>query len=150
MSMPEITPALPGDAAALALLLSRDPDANGCALRPPSPAWKGGHVSHGDEPLAYLRRRIALGGVRIARTNGRPAGFIDRTGDDILSLYIAPDARRRGLGRALVAEAKEASARLTHRSVAADTATRAFWAAQGFATAPGQTTSDIRLIWRLI
>lgn len=91
VSMPEITPALPVMPLHLARFSSAVTQMPTAAPYGPLPLLgKGRHVSHGDEPLAYLRRRIALGGVHVAGTNGRPAGFIDRTGDDILSLYIAP------------------------------------------------------------
>jgi GNAT superfamily N-acetyltransferase len=145
----EITPALPADAAALILLLSRD-ETNGCHHPPPcGEGWDGAQP---DVALNHLRRRIALGTLRIARFHGRPAGFIDRTGENILSLYIAPHARRHGLARALVADAKEATSRLTATCPAEDSAARAFWAAQGFAPATlaaGQpdAASLSRLIW---
>jgi GNAT superfamily N-acetyltransferase len=148
---PEITPALPADAAALALLLLTDT----CALRPPPPrgeGWGGGQPGVSTDPLPHLRRRIALGTLRIVRLHGRPAGFIDRVGEEILSLCIAPMARRHGLARALVAEAKEATPRLTATCPRKDSATLAFWAAQGFVPAAptkGQpdTSPTVRLIW---
>lgn len=139
---PEIAPALPGDAATLALLLRHDPVAGDC------PLWPG--IT--DDPLPHIRHRIALGGVRIVHVKGRPAGFIDCAGAEILSLYIAPHARRHGLARGLVAEAKEAAPRLTAICPREDDAARAFWAAQGFApatAAAGQpdAASLSRLIW---
>lgn len=140
---PEITPALPADAPALARIL-------GDWVR--EAGWMP--VLHSrDEDLAHLRRRITLGGVRIARLQGRPAGFIDRAGDEIVSLYVTPHARRHGLGRALVAEAKEAAPRLTLWTFQANAPARAFWAAQGFAEAETTDGSnderlpDVRLIW---
>ncbi len=140
---PEITPALPGDAPALARIL-------GDWVR--ETGWMP--VLHSrDENLAHLRRRITLRGVRIARLHGHVAGFIDRTGDEILSLYVAPHARRHGLGRALVAEAKEGAPRLTLWTFQANSPARAFWSALGFAEAATTDGSndeglpDVRLIW---
>ncbi|MBL4926748.1 GNAT family N-acetyltransferase [Tabrizicola sp. KVB23] len=144
----EITPALPGDAPALARIL-------GDWVR--ETGWM--RVLHSrDEDLAHLRRRIALGGVRIVHLKGRPAGFIDRAGAEILSLYITPHARRQGLGSALLAEAKEAAPRLTLWTFQANTPARTFWAAQGFVEAESTSGQndvdrndeglpDIRLTW---
>lgn len=140
---PLITPALPADAPALARIL-------GDWVR--ETGWMPLLHSR-DDDLAHLRRRIARGGVRVAWLNGRAAGFLDREGETVAGLYLAPFARRHGLGRALVAEAKAAAPRLTLWCFRANAPARAFWAAQGFAA--GETTDgandeglpDIRLIW---
>ena len=141
--LPEITPALPGNAPVLARIL-------GDWVR--ETGWMPLLHSR-DDDLAHLRRRIAIGGVRLVQLNGRTAGFIDRQGAEILSLYLAPFARRHGLGRALVAEAKEAMPRLTLWTFQANTSARAFWSAQGFVeteTTDGRNDEglpDVHLIW---
>lgn len=142
--LPEITPALPGDAADLARIL-------GDWLR--ETGWMPLLHSRADD-LAHLSRQIARGGVRVVWWQGRPAGFLVRQGEEISALYLAPFARRHGLGRALVAEAKAQAPRLSLWCFQANTAARAFWAAMGFAEAArtdGQDNAeglpDIRLIW---
>ncbi len=142
--LPDITPALPGDAPALARLLGDWTRETG---------WMP--VLHGrEDDLAHLRRRIARGGVRVVWWQRRAAGFLDRQGDEISALYLAPFARRHGLGRALVAEAQASAPRLSLWCFQANDPARAFWAAMGFAEAArtdGQDTAeglpDIRLIW---
>ncbi len=91
----------------------------------------------------------------VLRVTGRPAlGFLARSGPEVNALYLAPEARRRGFGRALMAEAMRAEDHLYLWSFAANLPARAFYAALGFHET-GRTDGrdneeclpDIRLEW---
>lgn len=89
------------------------------------------------EDIACAGEMIDRGWVRVAEigpaAGGRVAGFIARDGAAIHALYVAPDARRRGIGTALLAEAQAAADALELETFEANAAARAFYAAQGFA-----------------
>ncbi len=70
--------------------------------------------------------------VTVADRDG-VVGFIALGDSHVDGLYLAPAARRQGVGTALIATAKAASpAGLTLHTFVANTAARAFYAAQGF------------------
>ncbi|MBR9763197.1 MAG: GNAT family N-acetyltransferase [Rhodobacteraceae bacterium] len=81
--------------------------------------------------LNGLRRRDTL---RMVRHGGRITGFLARRDGLILALYVSPGARRRGLGRALLREAKAQTAALSIWTPQDNAVARRFYAAEGFVT----------------
>lgn len=105
-----------------------------------------------EEDLWFVGHLRDRGTLRVA---GRPSlGFLARRGQEIDALFLAPDARGRGIGRALVDEAKAAEEALTLWSFQANAPARAFYAAMGFretARTEGDNEAglpDVRLEWR--
>jgi ribosomal protein S18 acetylase RimI-like enzyme len=100
--------------------------------------------------LGLLRQRGLL------RVSGDPAlGFLARQGGKIDALYLAPAARRQGLGRALLAEAMRDEPVLTLWTFQANHPARAFYSALGFeeiargdGSGNDEALPDIRLQWR--
>lgn len=113
------------------------------------------------EDLGFLHQLFARATLRVV---GRPAlGFLARQDGEegggeevgeVLALYLAPEARGRGLGRALMAEAMAAEPALRLWTFAANAPARAFYAALGFVETGGtpgdndEGLPDIRLEWR--
>ena len=82
-------------------------------------------------------------------------GFLARDGETVSALYLAPLARRRGVGAALVKAARAGRSRLEVWTWGANAAALAFWQAQGFrivATTEGGEDAggmpDLNLEWR--
>lgn len=106
------------------------------------------------DDLRTLRQMIGLGLVRVARVRGRIVGFIVREESRIHALYVAPRWRGRGVGHALLSEAKDAVAALDLWVLVANATARAFYLAEGFAEAEFTTGGgndeglpDILMIW---
>lgn len=107
-----------------------------------------------DEDEGFLRHLIASRTVRVARTGGRPVGFLARQGGEVEALYIAPGERGRGIGSALVDEAK-AQGHLGLWTFQANSRAIAFYRRHGFAEVTRTDGSrneerlpDLRLEWR--
>lgn len=107
-----------------------------------------------DEVVGFCRTMIERGWVTVAQDHGRVVGFLARDRDEVCSLYLASDAQGRGFGRALLAQAKEVSSRLTLRTFEANAAAQRFYDRQGFieiARSDGATNeeglSDITYQW---
>ena len=107
----------------------------------------------GDD-LRMMTRITRRGWVRLVRDHKGPAAFIARDGQMIHALYVHPRARRSGLGRRLIDEAKAGSDRLEIWTLQANRDARAFYAAQGFSEAgrsDGRSNDeylpDIRMVW---
>lgn len=105
------------------------------------------------EDLGFLTHLHARGTLRCV--GDPPLGFLARQGGEIDALYLAPQARGRGLGCALLAEAMAAEPRLTLWTFQANTAARAFYARMGFteiARTDGagndERLPDVQLEWR--
>ena len=100
----------------------------------------------------FLGELFRLSTLRVV---GRPAlGFLARQGADVDALYLAPEARRKGLGRALIHDAMAAEPVLRLWAFEANRKARAFYAVLGFVEV-GRTEGDndeglpdIRLEWR--
>ncbi|MDT8327058.1 MAG: GNAT family N-acetyltransferase [Roseovarius sp.] len=107
------------------------------------------------EDLFTFLRVIHRGWVRVM-TDGRcVVGFIVRDAQRIHALYVHPDCRNRGVGRALLADAKADMDALDLWVVEANTGAQAFYAANGFvetARSPGygndENLPDILMIWQ--
>ncbi|MEO0938737.1 MAG: GNAT family N-acetyltransferase [Pseudomonadota bacterium] len=105
----------------------------------------------GAEDIAHCGQMIDRGWVTVA--GARPQGFIARDGATIHALYVAPGARGRGLGAALLAAA-QAEARLELWTFQANTRAQRFYERNGFIEAErtdGQGNDeglpDIRYVW---
>ena len=88
----------------------------------------------------------------MAREPG-PVGFLARSGEDIPALYLAPAARGRGIGKALLDRAKVAAPRLCLWTFRDNVGARAFYEREGFreiARTEGENDEglpDVRLQW---
>lgn len=104
--------------------------------------------------LHVMARITRRGWVRVIFDARGPAAFIARDGAWIHALYVHPRAQGRGLGRALLNDAKRSEATLNLHVVEVNHPARAFYAAQGFTEyARGyglgndENLADIHLIW---
>ena len=87
-------------------------------------------------PLDDLLRPGLGDGAGLGADPARPsgvAGFIIRDGTRVHALYVAPDRRGQGIGRALLAEAKTRAEMLDLWVLAGNLPARAFYLAQGSA-----------------
>ena len=91
--------------------------------------------------LGDLRRRVAedLGRIQVAPGEDGVAGFVTVHDDEVEQLYVAPDARGRGVAGRLLDHAEQVIAERHDRAwlavVAANRRARAFYARQGWADA---------------
>lgn len=139
---PVIGRAAPGDAAAMGDVLSDWLEAT---------PWMPKLHSR-DEDAAFCGRLVATTEVWVARA---PAvvGFLARDVGEVRALYIAAEARRQGVGRALLAQAQHGRAELSLWTFAANREARAFYARAGFREVGGTAGDneaglpDIRLRW---
>ncbi|MEM6325012.1 MAG: GNAT family N-acetyltransferase [Pseudomonadota bacterium] len=139
-----IEPARPSDAARLATIM-------GDWVR--ETAWMP-VVHTRDQDLAHCQALIARFTVTVGRAFGRAQGFLARDGAMVLALYLAPKARRRGLGRRLLDHARQQTGRLELWCFAANTDALRFYAHLGLVEVErtdgagnDEKLPDIRLIW---
>ncbi len=112
------------------------------------------------EDLWFVGELVRLSTVRVAagKAAGEPRcavlGFLSRQGAEVDALYLTPQARRQGLGRALIADAMATEPVLRLWTFQANATARAFYAALGFVEI-GRTDDDndeglpdVRLEWR--
>lgn len=139
-----IRPAHDPDASALATILSDWVDATPWMPRLHTRA----------EDLAFVSSLVSAGQVMIAEHDGQPAGYLARDGEEIRHLYVARDQQGRGVGRALIDQAKSGFTELGLWCFQANSAALAFYAKQGFAEdhrTDGRDNEerlpDIRLVW---
>ena len=104
---------------------------------------------------AVGRWLIEVSDVSVARSRGAVIGFLSRQGRDIQALYLAPGARGQGVGRGLLALAKQTSARLGLWTFQANVRARRFYAHNGFVAdqmTDGQGNDarlpDVHMIWK--
>ena len=112
-----------------------------------------GHTA--EEDREYFRDVVLVRhDVWVAELDGRVAGFLAIAGDFIDQLYVDPDHQRKGLGRALIAHARELSPsglRLFTFQINHDG--RAFYESQGFLVArlgvspPPESEPDVEYRW---
>ena len=76
-----------------------------------------------EDSRVQLDGYLDAGTVLVARVDGELAGHVQVIGDEIKSLAVAPDHRRRGLGRALVEAALTLAREDGHTLVRVATAT---------------------------
>ncbi|MEY8838986.1 N-acetyltransferase family protein [Cribrihabitans sp. XS_ASV171] len=139
-------------------------------LRParPTDAGRTGEILHGfarekawmpelwseAETIAHCGAMIDRGWVTVLECEGRVEGFMARDGEEIVALYLAPQARAQGLGRLLLAAAQDACKRLHLRAFAANTRARRFYERHGFVAAGqgcgaenDENLPDIAYVW---
>ncbi|MCQ0091810.1 GNAT family N-acetyltransferase [Roseovarius sp. M141] len=104
--------------------------------------------------LRVMARITRAGWVRMLRDRRGPAAFIARDGAMVHALYVHPRAQGRGLGRALLEDAKRGQRRLELYVAEANAPARAFYTAHGFAEAGrgcgadnDEHLPDIYMIW---
>ena len=83
-----------------------------------------------DEDLGFVRGLLLTHVVRVGFAGG--LGFLARRGGEVSALYLAPEARGKGLGKALLEEAK-ALGHLQLWAFQANHRARAFYQREGFA-----------------
>jgi GNAT superfamily N-acetyltransferase len=139
--------AVPEDAAACAAILNGWIDATEWVPRVHGP----------DDVARYYRDHVlATCEVTVAERSGAIAGFLALGADGFVSaLYLAPEARGRGIGAALVAVAKaRCPGGLTLWTFVANGPARRFYARQGFAEVRRtdgdneERLPDVLLAWR--
>lgn len=102
-----------------------------------------------EEDLGFLSALIARAEVFVAE-----GGFLVREGEDVLALYLAPEARGRGLGKALMERAKEGRDRLCLWAFAQNEGALRFYAREGFVAVERTDGAgneaglpDVRMVW---
>ena len=137
-----LRPAIPADAARLAAILSDWIDETDWMPR----------LHTREEDAGFVAGLIDRMPVMTADAPG-PVGFLARDGEDIVALYLAPEARGRGIGKALLDAAKGESARLALWTFVANEGARAFYAREGFVEdrrtggENDEKLPDVRLVW---
>ncbi|WP_300547155.1 GNAT family N-acetyltransferase [Roseovarius sp.] len=108
------------------------------------------------EDIRTLFKVIRWGWVRVFRDRRGVAGFIVRDGRRIHALYVDPDRRNMGVGRALLDEAKAETDALDLWVLEANAEAQAFYAANGFTEcgrSPGygndENLPDILMVWTI-
>ena len=138
--------ARPEDAAACAAIFNAWVDATDWLPRVHPP---------GDVARHYREMVMQVCRVTVAEVDGAMAGFIAVDGEGYVGgLYVAPEARGRGIGAALLDAAKrERPEGLTLWTFAANAPARRFYARQGFAELGGtdgendEGLPDVRFGW---
>ncbi len=105
--------------------------------------------------LRVMTQITRAGWVHVLRDGRGPAAFIARDGAQVHALYVHPRAQGRGMGRALLEDAKRGQTRLELYVAEANEAARAFYSAHGFAEAGrscgagnDERLPDIHMIWQ--
>lgn len=104
----------------------------------------------------FARMMVEKGWVQVARDGDRVLGFLARDGGEIHALYLAPHARGRGVGKALLDLAKAGRDRLGLYTFVANERAQRFYLREGFVET-GRTNGqgndeglpDIRYEWRV-
>jgi GNAT superfamily N-acetyltransferase len=138
----------PEDAAPLAALL--------VAARRTAMPWLR-ELHDEDDVRGYMARDVlSKCDVLVVRRDGRPVAFLALDGNQVDHLYVHPDAQRRGVGSALLAEAKRRRpGGLELWVFERNDGARAFYARHGFVElfrsdgrANEEREPDVRLAWR--
>lgn len=106
------------------------------------------------EDRGFLTHLIVSGPVLVARGAG-PLGFLARQGGRVSALYLAPQARGRGIGKALLDAVKAVEPEIVLWTFQANARARAFYLREGFVeieqtdgSGNDEHLPDVRLIWR--
>ena len=106
-----------------------------------------------EEDLGFVATLIEGIEVTVAG-DGVPLGFLARDGEEVRAIYLAPEARGRGLGRALLDHAKGRSPRLGLWVFQANARAIAFYLREGFRVERRtdglrneEGLPDIRMVW---
>ncbi|MEJ6403271.1 GNAT family N-acetyltransferase [Yoonia sp. 2307UL14-13] len=107
-----------------------------------------------DEDRWFIRQAVEKSDVIVADDAG-VRGFIVRNGEEIGQLYLAPDARGRGIGAALLDKMKARADRLSLFCFQENTGARRFYERHGFvakAFSDGshneEQVPDVHYVWR--
>lgn len=107
-----------------------------------------------DEDRTFIAGVIAKQDVMVAELDTHVQGFIARDGDEIGQLYLAPEARGRGIGAALLEQMKTRADRLSLWCFQANTGARRFYERNGFVAerftdgeGNEERLPDIRYVW---
>ncbi len=102
-----------------------------------------------EEDVAFVEWLVSRAEVTVAE-----GGFLAREGEEVLALYLSPEARGRGIGKALLDMAKVGRERLTLWAFQQNGAALRFYAREGFAEiartdGAGNEAGlpDVRLAW---
>lgn len=106
-----------------------------------------------DEDIGFLRHLIETTEVTVAE-GGATLGFLALDSEEVRALHLAPDARGRGIGRALLGRAKAARGRLSLWTFQGNRRAIAFYEREGFRVAERTDGSgneerlpDLRMVW---
>ncbi len=106
-----------------------------------------------EEDEGFLRRLIAETEVTVAK-DGAVLGFLAREGEEVRALYLAPEGRGRGVGRALLDGVKAGRGRLWLWAFEANARAVAFYGREEFRVVERTDGSgneeglpDLRLAW---
>ncbi|TNC46789.1 GNAT family N-acetyltransferase [Rubellimicrobium rubrum] len=106
-----------------------------------------------EEDLGFVRLMIEGMEVTVA-DEGSPLGFLALDGDQVPALQVAPEARGRGIGRALLDHAKSQNRHLALWVFEANARAVAFYEREGFEVARRtdglhneEGLPDLRMIW---
>ena len=138
-------PATVADAPAIAAILSDWIDAT---------PWMPRVHTH-EEDRGFGRMLVDKGWTHVVRDGGEAVGFLSRDGAEVHALYVARTARGRGVGKALLDQAKDATPLLQLYTFEANEAAQRFYLREGFVEI-GRTDGsgndehlpDIRFEWR--
>ncbi len=84
------------------------------------------------EEIKYAGDMIDAGWVRVAKLEGRVVGFIARHEEEIYALYVLPEVQDRGVGTALLEDAKASCDKLGLWSYEANGVATHFYGLRGF------------------
>lgn len=107
------------------------------------------------EEIKYAGDMIDAGWVRVAKFDHRVIGFIARHDEEVYALYVLPEAQDKGVGTALLDDAKARCDRLALWSYEANGMAAHFYGLRGFVEVARTDGSgnearlpDIRMEWQ--
>jgi GNAT superfamily N-acetyltransferase len=120
----------------------------------PAVEARAGHTA--EEDRRYFREVLQVkNDVWVAEVDGHPAAFMAIAADFIDQLYVAPGHQRQGVGRALIARARQLSpGGLRLFTFQSNASARAFYEKNGFRPArfgvspPPESEPDVEYEWR--
>lgn len=90
----------------------------------PASYWKGN--------LDLVREELPLAKVRVYEEEGKILGFLGRNGEEIEGIFVRKECRSRGIGRALLKDAKQSRERLRLHVYQKNRRARTFYLREGF------------------
>lgn len=107
-----------------------------------------------DEDRGFGRFLLENTDVTVAKATGEVIGFVAVQGDIVQALYVAHDARRQGVGKALLDAVRVGRDYISLWTFQANADARAFYGREGFAevehtdgTGNDEKLPDVRLVW---